>query len=77
MNATLDHTRNTLCQILRIDFFSSWLVQPTGLSFTYEDYLGDTESDYAACAAGKVKITSETPQIDADEFEAEYAWFLS
>jgi hypothetical protein len=77
MNASLSLTRNNLCQILRIDLFSNWLVQLEGPTFTYEDYLGDPEAEYAEYSASCAKIASEPSPISADEFEADYSWFLS
>jgi hypothetical protein len=54
-----------------------WLVAPSRQVYTYQDWIGEPEEEIAAYAASELPAAQPAPEIDPDEFESEFNWFLS
>lgn len=57
--------------------FFGWLVVPSHQIYTYQDWIGEPEEDIAAYDASELPSAHPAPEIDPDEFESEFNWFLS
>jgi len=54
-----------------------WTVLPTPLKLTYDDLMGNLEEEISReliAAAGELE---QMPEIDADDFETAYVWFIA
>ena len=69
------HTRQI--NWLMLHTLSCWLVSPSPLIFTVKEYTGDPADEYSNQEADCAANNDQTPEIDADEFESVYQWFLS
>jgi hypothetical protein len=61
-------------QLLRT--FADWQTNPAPLTFTESEYLGDPAEEYAKKEEGRSLSDAQIPEIEADEFEGAYQWFL-
>ena len=81
MNTHLSLINIHLDQLPVIDLLASWLVAPAAVAYTYEDWIGDPQDELACCEQSSCSPLGTAPgcipQVDADEFEREYLWFLS
>ena len=69
------HTLQINWQMLHT--LSCWLVGPTPQTFTVDEYIGDPAEEYTNQVSVSTANNDQTPEIDADEFESAYQWFLS
>jgi hypothetical protein len=56
---------------------SDWLVIPSRQIYTYQDWIGEPDEAIAGYDASELPATNPLPELDSDDFESEYAWFLS
>lgn len=54
-----------------------WMFAPVEKPFHYEDLIGDVEVAYASNEPIHLPATLDLPDIEPDEFENDYCWFLS
>jgi hypothetical protein len=57
--------------------FNSWFVAPARPAYTYQDWIGDPEDEIASYDASDLPASNPLPEINPDEFESDYEWFLS
>lgn len=76
MNTYLDFPLNQTWKSLNISS-CRWLVSPAEQAYTYQDWIGDPEEDIVSYEASQLPSPDPLPEIDPDEFEIEYYWFLS
>ena len=69
------HTLQIKWQMLQT--FPGWQVNPVPLTFTEKEYTGDPAEEYADQEAGCAANDAQIPEIEADEFESAYQWFLA
>jgi hypothetical protein len=56
---------------------NNWLVTPSSLVYTYQDWIGEPEEEIASYDASELPAAHPLPEISPDEFESEFDWFLS
>jgi hypothetical protein len=56
---------------------SVWQVNPDPLTFTESEYIGDPAEEYAEQETDCTAKEAQIPEIEADEFESVYQWFLA
>jgi hypothetical protein len=54
-----------------------WIVAPSHQVYTHQDWIGEPEEEIAAYDASELPAAQPAPEIDPDEFESEFNWFLS
>jgi hypothetical protein len=81
MHPHLNQTCTIACERPLRAAFENWLVLPGPLTFTCDEYLGNPEQEIlvqcAEQAARQKADPFQTPEIDPDEFESAYLWFLA
>ncbi len=76
MNNYPDLTPTNFSQLLRFDVIVNWLLPPEPPRYTAEEILGDPAEEIASYETSAVPV-APIPEIDPDEFESAYQWFLA
>lgn len=76
MNTRLSFSPSQIWQSLN-GSLNEWLLAPTRQVYTCEDWIGEPDEDIASYALNDLPGSAPLPEIDPDEFESDYVWFLS
>jgi hypothetical protein len=76
MNQTPETTILRNIEQIFTNTFGCWLIQPETQIYTYEDYIGDPSDEYAQAAACP-PAAPQAIEIEPEEFEAVYNWFIA